>query len=105
MNDYVMMIWCDQLLSIINVRVLFKFQIFISYSVGIITDYVNFHTFENVRITSYLSEKLEFWSRNQSSLKSAKSYPCIPKICFGYRPVSSGSSILRGLVSTIFARF
>ena len=31
-----------------------------SYSVGIITDYVNFHTFENVRITLYLSEKWDF---------------------------------------------
>ena len=55
-----MMIWCDQLVSIINVRVLLKFQNFISYSVGIITDYVNFHTFENVTNTSYLSEKLKF---------------------------------------------
>ena len=42
-----MMICCDQLVSIINLRALLKFQIFISYSVGIITDYVNFHTFEN----------------------------------------------------------
>ena len=55
-----MMICCDQLVSIINLRALIKFQIFISYSVGIITDYVNFHTFENVRMTSYLSEKLGF---------------------------------------------
>ena len=47
-----MIICCDQPLSIINTRVLLYFQIFISYSVGIISDYVNFHTFENVRITS-----------------------------------------------------
>ena len=70
-------------MSTINVRVLLKFQIFISYSVGIITDYVNFHTFENVRITLYLSEKLEFWSGNQNWLKTAKSYPVCQKSALG----------------------
>ena len=65
------MMWCDQLVSIINLRVQLKFKISISYSVGIIHDYMNFHTFENVRIT-YLSEKFEFRSRKQNSLMSAK---------------------------------
>ena len=37
-----MMIWCDQLVSIVNVRVLINFQVVIY--VRIITDYVNFHT-------------------------------------------------------------
>ena len=46
-----MVMWHGQLVSIINVRILLKFQNFISYYVRIITDYVNF-TLENVKMTS-----------------------------------------------------
>ena len=44
-----MVIWSDQPVSIINVRVLLNFQIFISYSVRVISDYVNFKISENVK--------------------------------------------------------
>ena len=43
-----MVIWHHQHLRIISARDVLNFQIFISYNVRIIIDYINFHITENV---------------------------------------------------------
>ena len=84
--------WRDQLVSIINVRVLLNFQIFISYRVRIMSNNMKFHITEKYDNDVITQQEVGILVWKPKSLKSAKSHPYIPKISIGYRPVSSINS-------------